>query len=174
MNKLILIGNGFDLAHGLPTSYRDFLDNFWRSLSANFSNDLIKEIVYVNDMYTSFFEFSVKTENFKDFWKNVEDYRFKRGFHVDNENYELKKGSRETPIFYFKNLFFREINLKSSIQGWIDIENEYYLRLKKIVNQSAKTVRGRKESDESLSLRKREEVVKLNQDFDQVKKLLEE
>lgn len=26
MNRIILIGNGFDLAHGLPTSYADFID----------------------------------------------------------------------------------------------------------------------------------------------------
>ncbi len=25
MNRIILIGNGFDLAHGLPTSYADFI-----------------------------------------------------------------------------------------------------------------------------------------------------
>ena len=25
-NKLVLIGNGFDLAHGLKTSYMDFMD----------------------------------------------------------------------------------------------------------------------------------------------------
>jgi hypothetical protein len=29
MNRIILIGNGFDLAHGLKTSYRDFIDDFW-------------------------------------------------------------------------------------------------------------------------------------------------
>jgi hypothetical protein len=29
MNRIILIGNGFDLAHGLKTSYKDFIDNFW-------------------------------------------------------------------------------------------------------------------------------------------------
>ena len=26
MNRLVLIGNGFDLAHGLKTSYADFVD----------------------------------------------------------------------------------------------------------------------------------------------------
>ena len=26
MNRIILIGNGFDLAHGLPTSYGNFLN----------------------------------------------------------------------------------------------------------------------------------------------------
>ena len=25
MNKLVIIGNGFDLAHDLPTSYKDFI-----------------------------------------------------------------------------------------------------------------------------------------------------
>ena len=29
MNRLILIGNGFDLALGLKTSYADFIDWFW-------------------------------------------------------------------------------------------------------------------------------------------------
>ena len=29
MNRIILIGNGFDLAHGLKTSYRDFIDWYW-------------------------------------------------------------------------------------------------------------------------------------------------
>ena len=26
MSKILVIGNGFDLAHGLPTKYTDFLD----------------------------------------------------------------------------------------------------------------------------------------------------
>ena len=29
MNRIILIGNGFDLAHDLKTSYQDFLDSYW-------------------------------------------------------------------------------------------------------------------------------------------------
>ncbi|MCL2062765.1 MAG: bacteriophage abortive infection AbiH family protein [Candidatus Cloacimonetes bacterium] len=29
MNRIILIGNGFDFAHGLKTSYNDFIDYFW-------------------------------------------------------------------------------------------------------------------------------------------------
>jgi hypothetical protein len=29
VNRLILVGNGFDLAHGLKTSYKDFIDDFW-------------------------------------------------------------------------------------------------------------------------------------------------
>ena len=29
MNRLVIIGNGFDLAHGLKTSYKDFIDWYW-------------------------------------------------------------------------------------------------------------------------------------------------
>lgn len=33
MNRIILIGNGFDLAHGLPTSYKSFIDYYWEDFS---------------------------------------------------------------------------------------------------------------------------------------------
>ena len=29
MNRIILIGNGFDMAHGLKTSYEDFIKWYW-------------------------------------------------------------------------------------------------------------------------------------------------
>ena len=29
MNKIVLIGNGFDLAHSLKTSYEDFIYWYW-------------------------------------------------------------------------------------------------------------------------------------------------
>jgi hypothetical protein len=32
MNRIILIGNGFDLAHGLDTRYKDFIDDFWKGI----------------------------------------------------------------------------------------------------------------------------------------------
>ena len=32
MNRLVIIGNGFDLAHGLKTSYNDFLDFLWEKI----------------------------------------------------------------------------------------------------------------------------------------------
>ena len=32
INRIVLIGNGFDLAHGLPTSYQDFIRDYWSSI----------------------------------------------------------------------------------------------------------------------------------------------
>ena len=29
MNRIVLIGNGFDIAHGLKTSYTNFIDWYW-------------------------------------------------------------------------------------------------------------------------------------------------
>ena len=30
INRIIIIGNGFDLAHGLKTSYADFIYQYWK------------------------------------------------------------------------------------------------------------------------------------------------
>ena len=29
MNRIIIIGNGFDLAHNLKTGYKDFINDYW-------------------------------------------------------------------------------------------------------------------------------------------------
>jgi hypothetical protein len=39
--RLIIIGNGFDLAHNLPTSYKDFINYYWDSLIKKIKQDLI-------------------------------------------------------------------------------------------------------------------------------------
>ena len=36
MNRIILIGNGFDLAHGLKTGYKNFIDNYWDNKTNTF------------------------------------------------------------------------------------------------------------------------------------------
>lgn len=35
MNRIILIGNGFDLAHGLATSYTDFINYYRERISTD-------------------------------------------------------------------------------------------------------------------------------------------
>lgn len=39
MNRLVLIGNGFDLAHGLKTSYADFIDWYWNYRMHKFADE---------------------------------------------------------------------------------------------------------------------------------------
>ena len=38
MNRIILIGNGFDLAHGMLTSYRNFIDDYWKEFLKEIDN----------------------------------------------------------------------------------------------------------------------------------------
>ena len=39
MNRIILIGNGFDLAHGLPTRYEDFINPRFNNEVQNFRTE---------------------------------------------------------------------------------------------------------------------------------------
>ena len=38
MNRIILVGNGFDLAHNLPTKYEDFINWYSRERLKGFEN----------------------------------------------------------------------------------------------------------------------------------------
>lgn len=40
MNRIVLIGNGFDLAHGLPTRYEDFINWYWEKRVDSFTGNL--------------------------------------------------------------------------------------------------------------------------------------
>lgn len=40
MNRIILIGNGFDFAHGYPTRYEDFINWYWDKRVYSFNGDL--------------------------------------------------------------------------------------------------------------------------------------
>uniref|UniRef100_UPI000AE8AA69 AbiH family protein n=1 Tax=Allomuricauda sp. CP2A TaxID=1848189 RepID=UPI000AE8AA69 len=73
MNTLIIIGNGFDLAHDLPTSYGHFLDDFWSKLRFRYEEPLIRDIIYVNPEF--FRVLTINTIlNFDSFIKNLKEY----------------------------------------------------------------------------------------------------
>ena len=56
--NILVIGNGFDLAHGLPTTYKDFLA---------FTDEFIKfEKSYLNSLCV----FQTKQENLKSIYMN--------------------------------------------------------------------------------------------------------
>ncbi len=50
MNRIILIGNGFDLAHGMKTSYNDFLKDFWKNTISEVHKSEGKEIFENDDI----------------------------------------------------------------------------------------------------------------------------
>ena len=127
MNRLVLIGNGFDLAHKLPTSYQDFIDWYW---NGRFEK-LRKTFTPVSK--TPLCELTMKA--FLS-WYSM----FEQGPSVLNEYngaklfLELcKRGicrATMTPLF-------ERIHKSIETKGWVDIENDYYELLKKYVLDNA-------------------------------------
>jgi|TARA_R110002051_G_scaffold322762_1_gene414079 hypothetical protein len=165
MNKLVLIGNGFDLAHGLPTSYKDFLNDFWRNIEKNFKDH--KDLIFIDEMNSDFFGYK-KTNNYKDFIYNLDEL-CKEYKHRKFKNNEYRLFSKPTKfLFKFENEFFRIINTKDSIENWVDIENEYFLLLKKIAKTPKLDVT---KSEDEHNREKKNKIKVLNIEFEQVKNL---
>lgn len=160
MNKLVIIGNGFDLAHGLPTSYSHFLNSFWENLKDNYEDELFKKLVHMDIICLDILNHSKKAKSFNDLKENLSKYLLNNSDVYGSLDSELKKREDRSIIFKFKNDFFRTINIKNSIENWVDIENEYYSQLKKIV-------KGKTLKSEKQKLTK-----KLNREFEDIKTLL--
>lgn len=111
MNRLILIGNGFDLAHGLNTKYSDFINNYWEKIIDLFLNQSVdfenKELVIKNPLK----DYDMSTKQFVDFQKFLQKHHS-----------EIK----------FKNRFIGSISSKLSLNNWVDLEDEYYRQVKNI------------------------------------------
>lgn len=154
MNRLIIVGNGFDLAHGLATSYCDFINDFWKNLKRNHQDNAIKKVVFVNSQFSQIFG-DGSINSFKDFEKNLKEYcQYYKYSYNSHGNYA---SYADTSIFKFENNFFRTITKKQHIQNWVDIENEYYKLLIKCLEEG---------NNDKVNL--------LNTEFDQVKSLLED
>ena len=102
MNRIVLIGNGFDLAHGLKTSYKDFIVWYWKqrfeyhnNSGERITDDGLSKIISPNG--------SKKT-----YWGHGDVF-----YLIAENRIELK------PLL-------ANINNEIETKGWVDIENEYY------------------------------------------------
>ena len=112
MNRIILIGNGFDLAHRMKTSYRDFLNNFWEELQIK-----IQDEAYIEKKYEDDFIIIDKVPT---------NWNVGKGFQVIIDSL---KNSRTT--LRYKNKFLENLSKSNQDLNWVDIENDYYILLKK-------------------------------------------
>ncbi|QYJ68856.1 AbiH family protein [Flavobacterium litorale] len=168
MNRLVIIGNGFDLAHGLPTGYNDFMNNLWGKIAK--TPNSYKDLVFINESYDLSLKYT-EVKSYKDFKNKLDDYI--QHSKINNLYKVIEWGNKSVGVnniirvnthnrehnvlFQFNNSFFEAVNSKNYIQNWVDIENEYYTLLKDCL----------KEKDNK-------KVKKLNEEFEQVKNLLEE
>ena len=117
MNRLILIGNGFDLAHGLKTSVKDFAIYYFTR-------------VFKCVLSTGEYEDDLVTFKKEDFNENIfdtklpDDYDYLK-YKVDNDN-SISTQFHCTVI----NLMYNNLGN----YNWLNIEQIYFIRLLQSVN----------------------------------------
>ena len=120
MNRIILIGNGFDLAHGLKTSYGDFIDWYWDKVKAQLKESQLKKIK--DDLY------SFENETTYSIWNYLE-YEITNISNLSGRKFGIKLLSENINRSYFTFQpckFLENICQAIETKGWVDIENEYY------------------------------------------------
>ena len=131
MNRLVIIGNGFDLSLGLKTSYNHFLTNYIQKLvvelfeKSKFSREIVSDPKLGNTFQTEddlilikipeyFLINPKKSEEYINEIKRIEVFR-------EIIQYISKYGSIK-----FKSLLLKEIFQSSELKNWIDIEVLYF------------------------------------------------
>lgn len=130
MNRLVIIGNGFDMAHGLKTSYMDFINWYWDQRVNSFLNNhtnvsedcLCRLVIRNKEEYNNWYLFFYQNRYF---FNNTLSKERTFGSEVIQEIRQHPK------VFSVECCPFFETILQSiETKGWVDIENDYYQTLK--------------------------------------------
>ena len=130
MNRLVIIGNGFDMAHGLKTSYMDFINWYWeKRLNAllteqtPISEDCLCKLEIKNTKdcasWSNFFFFNSYRDLITREWK----------FPPSDIINGIKENADDFSVMCSR--FFETILQSIETRGWVDIENDYYQLLKR-------------------------------------------
>ncbi|MCH4551983.1 AbiH family protein [Aestuariibaculum lutulentum] len=149
VNKLILIGNGFDLALGLKTKYEDFL--LWllkkyivQALESGEQNAPF-------DKYPGMYNEIYRKRDFRKVYgyseNNLFDVLFNTSYRLDKNEILQKENLKDLNdllgkfkieiAIHNKNGLFEEI-LKDSNLRWVDVEGSYFKIMKEVINRSRK------------------------------------
>jgi len=129
MNRIILIGNGFDLAHGLPTSYAQFIDKLWENIVIKISEEA--------EFDDELFSFKIKPENQNQPIHPNQVVERKLFNNMPQKNYQNLKDRIDlindrykgyfTIELQYNNLLFKHLTTNCiGEKNWVDIEEEYY------------------------------------------------
>lgn len=113
MNRLIIVGNGFDLAHGLETSYCDFLDQYLTNVLEIFRNE-----EHYDDPLLKISFRSVQDRN---------RYPYNLPIHREDIHTHLTdlQSNEWWNVTFKSNLL--EISLQKSKEiRWVDLENDFF------------------------------------------------
>lgn len=124
MNRIILIGNGFDLAHGLPTSYGNFIDWYWEQWKIHLENN--------NQTYTG-------NPLLKFYNRSGEDISYfidRKIKHLTGRDIGFALMENDYSFSVEACPLLEEICTSIETKGWVDIENIYYNLLVKCSNDN--------------------------------------
>jgi len=128
-NLIVLLGNGFDLAHGLETSYNNFANYYLKNvIIKNLLEEGGKDILGYN-YYSKYYNKSMYTSVPNP--KNLEDKLETLFYLIKNkEEEEIKDYITKYPesLIILKNTFLSKLFL-DSYDNWFDIEQAYYEEL---------------------------------------------
>lgn len=126
MNRIILIGNGFDKAHNLPTRYDEFIHWYWMEWGKRLRAS--PESVEVDRLC------SFRLCNIHDDWSHaLPNHRQTATLVSPCDGYkivEIVRKNRELCDFSFRSPFFQRICDKVENKKWVDIEDVFYSFLK--------------------------------------------
>lgn len=155
MNRLIILGNGFDLAHGLKTAYSDFIRHYWNNVKIPDTDN--------------FFEFKVskyqwRNPKFNSMSELVERYCIDYSMQDRVNTFNVIPSVLHKTMIV-KNEFFYSLNRKYSEVNWVNVENEYFAQLRKIMKKDLSP-------DVEVDLNRKVELIKtLNKGLEEIVEL---
>lgn len=128
MNRIIIVGNGFDLAHQLATKYGDFINWYWEEWGHLLATSMNRNLT------DGLCSFRLKKDVELAGWYYVWGWHY----HISTRDYPLQdlvkhaKTDTEVCNFDMHSIFFTEICKAIEEKGWVDIEAEYYRMLNSV------------------------------------------
>lgn len=118
-NRLIIIGNGFDLSQGLKSCYNDFLLDYFGKVCHN---------VFRNSNYED--EFIEITLNYR-----FGDTSWPDKYNEYNKVIQFVRDSTLLEGIIYRSKLFQELISSKPKENWIDIEKFYFKKLKQIYEE---------------------------------------
>ena len=119
MNRIILVGNGFDLAHNLRTSYKHFIEWYWDEWLLKLRKCHTNTIA---DQLCSFTIRNYPGTWHSHLWSKIPVTSSPKGKEIIGEMME----NEDDFITIELCPFLERINTAIETKNWVDIENEYY------------------------------------------------
>lgn len=128
MNRLVIIGNGFDLAHSLKTSYKDFIDWYLEQRVL----PLLTLISRVSEDALCRFEIPRDSPYYRDWYIYSQNHNFfKNGlFQRMDAKSILSIIEEDESCLVERSLLLDRITQNIETKGWTNIESDYYELLK--------------------------------------------